>query len=367
MPIRGQGWELEVNRLCEQTNGSRTRTVGTYQVFHDGVAATHRIRVDGVDVPLSGTTAESRGPSQNDRPATNANPSRILATSYRLATSGGPEYVTNDYRQDLTIAAPMPGIELLDTGNRFAILIHPGKHVFLSSIGCINPCTNLPDPEEIISYPGSRRRVIALIEDMKRFLGSIPAAGDSPIPGASLVIGEDALDVAEPRSSPVSAATPAAAGNGISWPLAHNVIRRRIANNTFGMVRNGGRRPHQGWDFEAKVGTPCFAISDGKIALVYESGDYGKVAVMAFPFEGKTLYAAYAHLSAVDVSAGKAVARGQRIGLTGNTGNAKSMRGPDQHLHFEIRTMPRPGKGLSDRISPIKVFGRCPLHEAVEA
>jgi len=207
MPVNGQGWELHVNRVEEQTNGGRTRTVGTYRVFHNGTPADHTITVEGVEVPLSGTTAESSGPSQNDVPATRARPSRIVAKTYRLATSGGPEYVTRGYRTDQRIGAPMPGIELLDTGNRFAILIHPGKNAFLSSIGCINLCTRLPDADELINYPGSRRRVIALIEDMRQFLGAVPAAGDKPIPGASLTIDEDGLAGAKPKASAAVAPT----------------------------------------------------------------------------------------------------------------------------------------------------------------
>ncbi|MEA3064665.1 MAG: hypothetical protein QOJ27_1111 [Sphingomonadales bacterium] len=193
MPISGSGWELHVRRLLEQTGGGKTRTVGAYQVFHDGVAASHSMVVDGVDVPLSGTTAESPGPSQNAHPATPKNPSRILAGTYPLKTSGGPEYKTNGYRNDLRIEPAMPGIELLDTGNRTDIVIHPGKDRFLSSIGCINLCTRLPDAQEIINYPGSRRRVIALIEDLRSFLGGIPGDGDLEIPNASVVIDEDEL------------------------------------------------------------------------------------------------------------------------------------------------------------------------------
>ena len=187
MPITGQGWEFHILRVTEQKRGSETRTVGRYQVFHDGspIAA---ITVDGVEVPLFGTVAESKGPGQNATPATSANPSRILSGRYPLMTSGGPNYVTNGFRDDLEIKPKMPGIELRKTGNRTAILIHPGKNEFLSSIGCINPCTSLPDASENIDYPGSRRRVVALIEDMKQFLGNVPAAGDVAILNAFTVI-----------------------------------------------------------------------------------------------------------------------------------------------------------------------------------
>src|SRR5687768_10935520 len=39
MPITGQGWEIHVQRVKEQSRGKAVRTVGTYQVFHNGVPA----------------------------------------------------------------------------------------------------------------------------------------------------------------------------------------------------------------------------------------------------------------------------------------------------------------------------------------
>ena len=61
------------------------------------------------------------------------------------------------FRKDLQIKAKMPVFELRKTGNRTYIIVHPGKNVFLSSIGCINPCTSLSDADQDIDYPGSRR------------------------------------------------------------------------------------------------------------------------------------------------------------------------------------------------------------------
>jgi murein DD-endopeptidase MepM/ murein hydrolase activator NlpD len=156
----------------------------------------------------------------------------------------------------------------------------------------------------------------------------------------------------------------------LRWPLAHNLIRRNAVSNTFGMVRHnpdGSKRPHQGWDFEAAIGTPCFAISDGRIALINRVGDYGNLIALAFPFEGETLFAAYAHLSAIEVAEGQAVTKGQQIGRTGDTGNARGMQGRDLHLHFEIRTIARPARGLAGRISPLNVFRAVPLDRAIEA
>lgn len=161
----------------------------------------------------------------------------------------------------------------------------------------------------------------------------------------------------------------------IDWPLNSNRIRRGLLNHTFGMVRrnaDGSRRPHQGWDFEAVAGTPCYAVADGKVACVRNAGAYGLQLVIEFEhdFDGDgdrdTLYAFYAHLSRIDAAPGQVVRKGEQIGLTGNSGNAGSMRGPDQHLHFELRTRPLTGLGLSGRYSPMAIFGHCPLDVPIE-
>lgn len=149
----------------------------------------------------------------------------------------------------------------------------------------------------------------------------------------------------------------------IRWPLTNNVIRRNSESNTFGMVRknaNGTPRAHQGWDFYALPGTPCYAISDGKVVFSGTVGAFGMLLVIEFVYSGQKLYAAYAHLSQILVSGGT-VSKAQKVALTGNSGNASSMTGLDQHLHFEIRTTPLPGLGLSGRKSPLSVYKQCPL------
>lgn len=158
--------------------------------------------------------------------------------------------------------------------------------------------------------------------------------------------------------------------NAIAWPLRRNRIRRGMLNHTFGMVRrnvDGTRRAHQGWDFEAQDGTPCFAVAHGEIAHVRDGGDYGRQIVLRFRFDfdgdgdHDTLFAFYAHLSRIDVEPGQLVTRGQQIGLTGSSGNAAGMSGADKHLHFEVRSVALPGRGLAGRYSPMILFGHCPL------
>ena len=152
----------------------------------------------------------------------------------------------------------------------------------------------------------------------------------------------------------------------ITWPLVKNVIRKNKKSNTFGRFVEREKGAHWGWDFQANVGTPCFAIADGRIAAVYgavsENKGFGLVVVLEFEFEGRTLYAAYCHLSAAVVSRELEVNRGQLLGYTGNSGNAFKMDKFNEHLHFEIRTIIKPGLGgPPHRIDPIMVFKTCPL------
>lgn len=154
----------------------------------------------------------------------------------------------------------------------------------------------------------------------------------------------------------------------ITWPLVSNVIRRRSVNNTFGMVRkraDGTPRPHQGWDFEATVQTPAYAIADGTVQFVRDRGDYGMQLCVAFQLDNRKLWAFYAHLFKIYVREGDSVKYNDLICLTGESGNAEGMPVADQHLHFEIRTVAEPRGGLLDRISPYQVFGHCPLNVAV--
>lgn len=161
----------------------------------------------------------------------------------------------------------------------------------------------------------------------------------------------------------------------IGWPLVTNVIRRGRINNTFGMVRrnrNGSARPHQGWDFYAPNGYRCYAIADGVVTGIRNAGAYGLQCQVKFQHDfdddGQldTLFAFYSHLSAVHVANGQRVNKGDQLGLTGSSGNARGMGGLDAHLHFEIRTRRWVARGLDGRMSPLAVFGHCPLHEAVE-
>ena len=176
MAITGRGWELHIVREHVQTRRTRKRTIGTYQVYRDG-------RPQG---RLQGTAVETKGMGDNK---IRGNGRRIEAGVYPLATQAGAGYVTLGFlvSKDPDVT-PKPGLELLDTGNRTEILVHPG-HGFLSSIGCINLTAALASASTDIPFVDSRDRVMAVIDDLRAFAGSrFPHYNGQPIANAWVVI-----------------------------------------------------------------------------------------------------------------------------------------------------------------------------------
>jgi murein DD-endopeptidase MepM/ murein hydrolase activator NlpD len=86
---------------------------------------------------------------------------------------------------------------------------------------------------------------------------------------------------------------------------------------------------HTGIDIAAPYGAPIVASADGVVLFVGWYGGYGNTVILDHGSSYSTLYA---HCSAILVSQGQDVARGQAIARVGATGYAT---GP--HLHFEIR------------------------------
>lgn len=92
--------------------------------------------------------------------------------------------------------------------------------------------------------------------------------------------------------------------------------------------KKGASTNHKGIDWGTPVGTPVYASCGGTVARAGWLSGYGYCIYINHP-DGKQTR--YAHLSKVLVSAGQSVSQGQKIALSGNTGNST---GP--HLHFEI-------------------------------
>ena len=87
---------------------------------------------------------------------------------------------------------------------------------------------------------------------------------------------------------------------------------------------------HSGVDLAVPEGTPVYAADNGKVIVAGDlNNGYGNYIILDHQNGYKTLYA---HNSALLVSVGDIVAKGDKIALSGNTGNSA---GP--HLHFEVQ------------------------------
>ncbi len=94
---------------------------------------------------------------------------------------------------------------------------------------------------------------------------------------------------------------------------------------------SGDQRFHAGTDIGAAQGTPVLAAQDGTVVSAEYAGGYGLMVVLEHQVKEAELQSRYAHLSDMLVEPGKAVKKGEVIGLVGSTGNST---GP--HLHFEM-------------------------------
>ncbi|MFG2207063.1 M23 family metallopeptidase [Streptomyces sp. NPDC048638] len=115
-------------------------------------------------------------------------------------------------------------------------------------------------------------------------------------------------------------------------------VERYVLSAPFGGAGSHWASSHTGQDFAVPVGTPVRAVGGGRIASL-TCGDGFGISLVVRHRNG--LYTQYAHLSAPLVRPGQQVVPGERIALSGDTGNST---GP--HLHFEVRRTPYLGSGV---------------------
>lgn len=92
---------------------------------------------------------------------------------------------------------------------------------------------------------------------------------------------------------------------------------------------NGRRARHNGIDIPGAIGTPIFATADGTVGRAQRLGGYGNYVELE---HGNAIETRYGHLSAIAVTSGQRVRRGDIIGYMGSTG-----RSTGSHLHYEVR------------------------------
>ncbi len=91
----------------------------------------------------------------------------------------------------------------------------------------------------------------------------------------------------------------------------------------------GVQQFHNGVDMAAPSGSPILAASDGQVIAAAYSSTMGNYIMIN---HGSGIYTIYMHASALYVSSGQNVSRGQKIAAVGTTGRST---GP--HLHFSVR------------------------------
>jgi murein DD-endopeptidase MepM/ murein hydrolase activator NlpD len=99
------------------------------------------------------------------------------------------------------------------------------------------------------------------------------------------------------------------------------------------------RTIHMGIDLGGPVGTPVYAVGEGRVLFAGfnpEPGDYGHVLVLEHALEGRPIYALYGHLSADSLALsppGRSVRANDRLG---SLGDVHENGGWPPHLHFQL-------------------------------
>lgn len=117
-------------------------------------------------------------------------------------------------------------------------------------------------------------------------------------------------------------------GGLFAWPCpGYKRISDEYGNRMHPIL--GVEKFHNGLDMAASSGTPILAAYDGDVVAADYSSSMGNYIMIN---HGSGLYTIYMHCSALYVSKGQTVYKGQNIAAVGSTGRST---GP--HLHFSVR------------------------------
>ena len=147
----------------------------------------------------------------------------------------------------------------------------------------------------------------------------------------------------------------------VVWPTSMNrqtihsfedfiqpTVSGEISSGTFGMVREDGKRFHEGLDIRpsrvlanGEAADRIFSAIAGKVAYLNHetNGPYGKYVVLVHPEAEIEVYTLYAHLAAIDknLRVGDPLPQGKAIALMGRSSTPENPTPLERsHLHFEV-------------------------------
>jgi murein DD-endopeptidase MepM/ murein hydrolase activator NlpD len=191
---------------------------------------------------------------------------------------------------------------------------------------------------QLDSLASERRNLVDLTASQRRVVASqvaqmedLSAAEEAQL--EALIQQRQREIEAQRKAAGIVGAQPESGGGSgsFSWPVSGTITSPfGWRSNPFG----GSPEFHQGLDIAAPSGTTVTAAASGSVIMAQWYGGYGNYILID---HGGGYSTGYGHLSAIYVSNGQAVKRGQAIGAVGSTG---ASTGP--HLHFEVRIDGKP-------------------------
>lgn len=132
-------------------------------------------------------------------------------------------------------------------------------------------------------------------------------------------------------SSSSPSPSPSSNANVSTPPVSSGQFTRPSAGRVTSQIGARWNKFHAGIDIAQSGTVPVVAAADGVVIRSYFSSSYGNCIMVSHSIGGQTYTTVYAHLSSRNVGSGQVVAKGQQIGIMGNTGHSFG-----QHLHFEL-------------------------------
>ena len=189
-----------------------------------------------------------------------------------------------------------------------------------------------------VSRPSALATLSSGAQAMLRRLGLI-----SP-PAPARLQGGEPYQPADAPGGPLSNANPQFRSLFLTWkrmgearhsPISvpsQKPVERAVFTSGFGARSdpfNGHTAMHAGIDLAGPIGTPIYAAADGIVDRAGWANGYGNLVEID---HGKSIQTRYGHLSAILVTTGQRVHRGDLIARMGSTG-----RSTGSHLHYEVR------------------------------